>query len=102
MNGNQQAQNQAAQQQTQQAANGSAALKRKVYVRKKVCKFCADKNIKIDYKDVALLKQFTTEAGKILARRITGTCATHQRKLTNAIKLARIMALIPFTSSHAI
>jgi small subunit ribosomal protein S18 len=76
--------------------------KRKIYVRKKVCKFCVDKNIDIDYKDIGLLRQFTTEAGKILARRITGTCATHQRKLTSAIKIARTMALIPFTSGHTV
>lgn len=58
--------------------------------------------MKIDYKDPDTLKQFITERGKILPRRITGTCAKHQRRLTTAIKQARIMALIPFTSGHAL
>jgi small subunit ribosomal protein S18 len=76
--------------------------RRRVYVRRKVCRFCADKNLVMDYKDVDLLRHFITEHGKILPRRITGTCAKHQRKLTTAIKNARIMALIPFTSDHAL
>lgn len=63
--------------------------------RKKVCIFCEDKEHKaIDYKDVALMKRFITEKGKILPRRQTGTCAKHQRELTTAIKRARNMALI--------
>ncbi len=81
-------------------ANGR--YRRRIYVRRKVCKFCADKQMKIDYKDPDTLKQFITERGKILPRRITGTCAKHQRRLTTAIKQARIMALIPFTSGHAL
>ncbi len=76
--------------------------RRRVYVRRKVCRFCADKNLVMDYKDADLLRHFITEHGKILPRRITGTCAKHQRKLTTAIKNARIMALIPFTSDHAL
>ncbi len=76
--------------------------RRRVYVRRKVCRFCADKNLEIDYKDYRTLGHFITERGKILPRRITGTCAKHQRKLTTAIKIARIMALLPFTSGHAI
>ncbi len=76
--------------------------RRRVYVRRKVCRFCADKSLVMDYKDVDLLRHFITEHGKILPRRITGTCAKHQRKLTTAIKNARIMALIPFTSDHAL
>jgi len=101
MNGN--SQSHQGMQQNPHSSNGQGpAPKRKVYVRKKVCKFCADRNIKIDYKDIGLLKQFTTEAGKILARRITGTCATHQRKLTSAVKIARTMALMPFTSGHTV
>ncbi len=64
--------------------------------RKKVCQFCKDKEKKIDYKDVELLKQFVSERGKILPRRVTGTCAKHQRDITTAIKRARHIALIPY------
>ena len=66
--------------------------------RRKVCSFCADKVEEIDYKDVAKLRKFITERGKILPRRITGTCAKHQRQLTIAIKRARNVALLPFTA----
>lgn len=66
--------------------------------RKKVCAFCADKVEVIDYKDVAKLKKFLSERGKIIPRRVTGTCAHHQRKLTIAIKRARIIALLPYVS----
>ena len=65
--------------------------------RRKVCQFCADKTKEIDYKDVETLKKFVTERGKILPKRITGTCAMHQRELTKAIKRARIVALLPYT-----
>ena len=65
--------------------------------RRKVCQFCADKNKEIDYKDVETLKKFVTERGKILPKRITGTCAMHQREVTKAIKRARIVALLPYT-----
>ena len=65
--------------------------------KRKVCQFCADKTLKIDYKDVETLKKYTTERGKILPRRITGTCATHQRALTTTIKRARHLALMPYT-----
>lgn len=64
--------------------------------RKKICQFCADKNKAIDYKDVELLKKYVTERGKILPKRITGTCANHQRDVTMAIKRARIVALLPY------
>jgi small subunit ribosomal protein S18 len=64
--------------------------------RKKVCQFCADKVERIDYKDVATLKKYVTERGKILPRRITGTCTMHQREVTKAIKRARTIALMPF------
>ena len=64
--------------------------------RKKVCAFCVDKVEVIDYKDVAKLKKYVTEKGKILPRRQTGTCAEHQRTLTVAIKRAREMALLPY------
>jgi len=66
--------------------------------RKKVCQFCADKTETIDYKDVEKLKKYITERGKILPKRITGTCATHQRAVTTAIKRARIVALLPYTT----
>ena len=64
--------------------------------KKKVCIFCVDKVDAIDYKDVNKLKKFITEKGKILPRRQTGVCSAHQRELTEAIKRARIMALLPF------
>ena len=64
--------------------------------RKKVCVFCGDKNGVIDYKDVAKLKRYVSERGKILPRRITGNCAKHQRALTVAIKRARHLALMPY------
>lgn len=66
--------------------------------RKKVCQFCADKTETIDYKDVDKLKKYVTERGKILPKRITGSCAIHQREVTKAIKRARIVALLPYTA----
>ena len=63
---------------------------------KKVCAFCQDHVESIDYKDVARLRKFQTEKGKIIPRRTTGVCAKHQRELTNAIKRARVMALLPY------
>jgi small subunit ribosomal protein S18 len=67
------------------------------FTKKKVCKFCIQK-LKIDYKDADALRRFITERGKILPRRITGTCAKHQRALAAAIKRARIIALLPFVA----
>jgi small subunit ribosomal protein S18 len=64
--------------------------------KKKVCQFCADKNAKIDYKDVDLLSKYITDRGKILPKRVTGTCARHQREVARAIKRARIVALLPY------
>lgn len=64
--------------------------------RKKVCQFCADKSEHIDYKDTAKIRRFLSERGKILPRRTTGTCAEHQRELTEAIKRARQVALLPY------
>ena len=64
--------------------------------RRKVCAFCQEKVEVIDYKDVNRLKKYITEGGKILPRHMTGTCAMHQRELSNAIKKARIVALLPF------
>ncbi len=69
----------------------------KVFFKKKVCKFCAQK-MKIDYKDADTLRRFITERGKILPRRITGTCAKHQRALALAIKQARSIALLPYVA----
>lgn len=66
--------------------------------RKKVCAFCVEKSTEIDYKDVAKLRKFTSDRAKILPRRVTGTCARHQRELTTAIKRARQIALLPYTS----
>ena len=66
--------------------------------RKKVCVFCGEENAVIDFKDTAKLRKYVSERGKILPRRITGTCAKHQRALTTAIKRARTMALLPYTN----
>jgi len=66
--------------------------------RKKVCAFCVDKIEAIDYKDISRLRRFVSERAKILPRRVTGTCARHQRELTVAIKRARYLALMPYTS----
>lgn len=65
---------------------------------KKVCQFCVDRTDFIDYKDIAKLRRFTSERSKILPRRVTGTCAVHQRALTQAIKRARHLALLPYMS----
>ena len=65
--------------------------------KKRVCQFCAAKNAKIDYKSTQRLQKYITERGKILPRRISGTCAKHQRELTVAIKRARNIALLPYT-----
>lgn len=67
-----------------------------MHKRKKVCTFCVDKVEHIDFKDTAKLRRFLSERGKILPRRTTGTCAAHQRQLTNAIKRARHVALLPY------
>lgn len=65
--------------------------------RKKVCNFCVDRVDEIDYKDIEKLKKYVSDKGKILPRRVTGTCAKHQRKVTEAIKRARTIALLPYT-----
>ena len=74
--------------------------KRVFFRRRKVCKFCAEKLEYIDYKDAKQVQQFILERAKILPRRISGTCARHQRSLTTAIKRARHMALLPFAAAH--
>jgi len=70
--------------------------RRQFYVRRKVCRFCVDSKLAIDFKDTTTLRQFVTERGKIIPRRISGNCARHQRHLTRAIKQARLLALIPY------
>jgi small subunit ribosomal protein S18 len=77
---------------------GKEGGKRYFFRRRKVCKFCADKIDYVDYKDVKLLSAFVPERGKVLPRRMFGTCAEHQRKLTLAIKRARNIALLPFAA----
>ena len=67
--------------------------------RKRICRYCADKALTIDYKDPQALKYFISERGKVVPRRISGNCALHQRKVTLAIKQARQIALLPFTVS---
>jgi small subunit ribosomal protein S18 len=81
--------------------SGSARPRRrkKVFHRRKVCRFCADSSLVIDYKEPKTLRHFITERGKIIPRRISGTCARHQRMLTRAIKRARTIALLPFVGS---
>ena len=74
-----------------------ARAKGKTYFRKKVCRFCANK-VKIDYKDADALRRYMTERAKILPRRITGTCAKHQREVARAIKRARSISLLPFVA----
>lgn len=74
---------------------GGGKFRRGGPIKKKVCRFCADK-IDIDYKNVSLIRSFITERGKILSGRITGTCSKHQRTLNSAIKRARMLALVPF------
>lgn len=71
--------------------------RRRSFPRTKVCRFCADSSIQMNYKDPDTLRMFITERGKIIPRRISGTCAKHQRQLTTAIKRARNIALLPFT-----
>jgi small subunit ribosomal protein S18 len=74
------------------------SFRRRGPVRRKVCRFCADKDSSIDYKDTRALTNFITERGKIVPSRITGNCAKHQRQLTTAVKRARAVALLPFTT----
>jgi len=73
--------------------------KKRVFQRRKVCRFCADASAVISYKEPRSLKYFITERGKIIPRRISGTCAKHQRELNQAIKRARMIALLPFVGT---
>jgi len=70
---------------------------RRGFGRRKVCRFCADKALKVDYKDQGQLKYFLTERGKIIPRRISGNCAKHQREVATAVKRARMLAILPYT-----
>ncbi|MSP62295.1 MAG: 30S ribosomal protein S18 [Myxococcales bacterium] len=76
-------------------AKGGA--RKRGFSRRKVCRFCADKNVPIDYKDPQTMKYFITDRGKVIPRRISGNCAKHQRKVAVAIKRSRMIALMPFT-----
>ncbi len=73
--------------------------KKRIFQRKRVCRFCTDSEISIDYKDVKVLRNFVTERGKIIPRRIFGTCASHQRQVCEAIKRARQVALLPYSGN---
>jgi small subunit ribosomal protein S18 len=73
--------------------------KKKPFMRRKVCRFCTDKKLDIDYKNPRVLRYFVTERGKIIPRRISGNCAKHQRQITVAVKRARNIAILPFTTA---
>ena len=78
--------------------NDDDSMPRQRRIKKKVCAFCADKNLEIDYKEADKLKKYVSEKGKILPRRVTGLCAKHQREMTTAIKRARSIALLPYVA----
>jgi small subunit ribosomal protein S18 len=80
-------------------SGGAKVVRRKGFHKRKVCRFCMTNAMAINYKDAKMLRYFITERGKIIPRRISGNCAKHQRELTVAIKRARILALVPFTSA---
>lgn len=82
------------------AEKAGQGQRRSLFRRKKVCKFCTEKIDAIPYRDVRLLQGFVAERGKIVPRRLTGVCTTHQRRLTRAIKQARNIALLPFATRH--
>jgi small subunit ribosomal protein S18 len=81
-------------------SRGTGPRKKRNFQRRKVCRFCADKQITIDYKDPRTLRSFISERGKIVPRRISGNCAKHQREITEAIKRARNIALLPIAAGH--
>lgn len=83
-----------------QGSPGGPGGARKFFRRRKVCKFCVEKIDAIHYRDVRLLQQFVAERGKIVPRRLTGVCTTHQRSLARAIKQARNIALLPFAARY--
>lgn len=77
----------------------SKPRKKRTFIRKKVCRFCSDESLVIDYKETRTLKNFVTERGKIIPRRIYGNCAKHQRQMCEAIKRARQIALLPYSGT---
>jgi small subunit ribosomal protein S18 len=79
--------------------NNNPRKKKRVYHRRKVCRFCADTSLEINYKDPKSLRYFITERGKIIPRRLSGCCAKHQRTLTHEIKRARTIAFLPYVGS---
>lgn len=85
---------------SQSSYGGNSGGGRRFMARPKFCQFCADKNLKIDYKAIDMLHRYVTEEGKIRPRRQTGTCALHQRALARAIKRARFIALLPYVSER--
>lgn len=85
----------------EQSRPGPRREKKKMYVKKKVCRFCSDQHLVLSYRDPFLLRGFTTERGKIIPRRISGNCAYHQRTLTQEVKRARMIAFLPFCSVSA-
>lgn len=84
------------------AAAGKRPSVRRRFSRRKGCRFCADSTMKIDYKELRNLRYFVSERGKIVPRRISGNCAEHQRKVCEAIKRARNIALLPFMAGHSV
>jgi small subunit ribosomal protein S18 len=78
---------------------GGPDRKKKPFLRRKVCRFCTDRKLDIDYRNPKILRYFITERGKIIPRRISGNCAKHQREVTVAIKRARSIAILPFTTA---
>ena len=81
---------------------GGGPRKKRPFQRRKVCRFCAEKDLTIDYKDPRTLRYFITERGKIVPRRISGNCSAHQREITEAIKRARNIALLPVAAGHVL
>ena len=75
--------------------------KKKLFFRKKICRFCADRSLAVDYKEQPSLKPFVTERGKIIPGRITGNCRKHQRQVTLAVKRSRTLGIMPFTAPEA-
>ena len=87
----------------QRPASGPGGVRKKrPFQRRKVCRFCAEKNLTIDYKEPRTLRYFISERGKIVPRRISGNCAKHQRSITEAIKRARNIALLPVAANHVL
>ena len=80
--------------------SSSGPRKKRPFQRRKVCRFCADKQVTIDYKEPRTLRYFVSERGKIIPRRISGNCSKHQREITEAIKRARNIALLPIAGTH--